>query len=139
MDKFVAVVECAIEQHNKFLVIKRPVGGHAAGTFAFPGGKVEYSDGKENKDILLHSIQREIFEEVGLKLIDPIRYVTSCHFVDSAGIPVLYVLFHCKLDKTPATLNVSLREVPEYHWLTQEEIHQHPLSPPWFKQYVQML
>ncbi len=51
MQKIVVVVECAIEHKGKFLLIKRPNEGHAGGLLAFPGGKVDFADGSEDKNI----------------------------------------------------------------------------------------
>ncbi len=84
MAKFIVVVECAIEHEGRFLVIQRPIGKHAEGLLSFPGGKFETTDGNESRDALLHAVKREVFEEVGLKLQDPINYVTSSYFIDSA-------------------------------------------------------
>lgn len=50
---FLAAVECALEHDGKYLFIQRPAGVHAAGLLAFPGGKVEYTDGDGNTNILL--------------------------------------------------------------------------------------
>ncbi len=137
MDRFLVVVECAIEHNNKFLIIKRPLGVHAAGFLAFPGGKVEYKDGGGN--ILAEAIKREVFEEVGLELVDPIRFVTSAYFKDSFQEHVLDVIFHCKLEKTKVEVKPALHEVPEHYWLTRGEILVHKDSPPWLKNYLSLV
>jgi 8-oxo-dGTP pyrophosphatase MutT (NUDIX family) len=65
MQRFVVVVECAIKLDDRYLLIKRPAGVHAAGLLAFPGGKVEYQDGIRDinsHNILLHAVKREVFE-----------------------------------------------------------------------------
>lgn len=134
MERFLVVVECAIEHNNKFLIIKRPAGVHAAGFLAFPGGKVEYKDGSGN--ILVEAIKREVFEEVGLELIDPIRFVTSSYFRDSHQEHVLDVIFHCKLEKSKTEVNPALHEVPEHYWLTVDEILAHKDTPPWLEGYL---
>lgn len=131
---FIVVVECAIEHQGKILLIKRPQGVHAAGFLAFPGGKVEYSDG--HRDILLHAVKREVFEEVGLELLDPIQFLTSSYFIDSYNKPVLDVIFYCKLESSSALVKPSLREVPEHFWLTRDEIEVHNDAPEWLKHYI---
>lgn len=135
-NKYIAVVECAIEHNNKFLIIKRPEGVHAEGFLAFPGGKVEAQDGEKDGDILIQAVIREVFEEVGLRLEDPVRYVTSSCFVDIKGNAVIDSIFHCKLNKTYLHINVSEREVAEYYWLTYDEILQAKNSPEWLRGYI---
>jgi len=135
-NKFVVVVECAIEHENKFLIIKRPEGSYAGGLLAFPGGKVEEQDSATGRNILLQAVTREVFEEVGLKLEDPPQYVTSSYFIDQKGNAIIDNIFHCKLTKTKININASEREVPEYYWLTYEEIQAAKNSPEWLKSYM---
>jgi len=139
MEQFLVVVECAIELQNKFLFIKRPKGVHAAGLLAFPGGKVEYGDGGENRDILMQAIKREVLEEVGLDLIDPINFLTSSCFIDSHNTQVLDVIFHCRIRNSCAEVKPSLREVPEYYWLTASEAMNHKNTPIWLQHYISYL
>jgi 8-oxo-dGTP diphosphatase len=133
MPRFLAAVECALEHDGKYLFILRPAGVHAAGLLAFPGGKVEYTDGHENTNILLDAVKREVFEEVGLRLMDPIHYVTSRYFVDSSQENVLDTIFYCKLEQTALDVNPSSKEVAEYYWLTPQELLQHPKAPIWLQ------
>ena len=124
-------VECALQFQNKFLMITRPAGKHAAGMLAFPGGGVEVTD-VANGDILLQAAKREVFEEVGLTIIDPVYYATSSYFLLSHNNhPVINVVFYANLVKTTLQLKISTREVPQYAWLTQNEILAAPNCPPW--------
>lgn len=134
--RFLVIVECAIEQEGRFLLIKRPAGVHAEGLLAFPGGKVEIEDGAGTNNILVQAVKREVLEEVGLDLIDPLQFITSSYFIDSFQEPVLDAIFHCKLQKTVLEIKASAREVPEYYWLSYEEILTHENSPVWLKQYM---
>jgi len=136
MSKFVVIVECAIEMNDTFLMIERPPDVHAAGLLAFPGGKVELDDGQNNNDILIEAMKREVLEEVGLQLIDPIQFVTSSYFITSDGEQVLNIIFHCKLEKTIAKIQASSREVPHFYWLTRSEIKMHQQAPIWLKRYM---
>lgn len=139
MEKFLVIVECAIEFEGKFLFIKRPKGVHAEGLLAFPGGKVECDDGGENRNILIQAIKREVLEEVGLDLTDPIHFLTSSYFVDSHNAQVLDVIFHCKIKNSSIEIKPSQREVPEYYWLTLSEALNHEKAPVWLKQYISYL
>ena len=139
MVKFTVAVECAIEYDGKILLIKRPPGVHAAGLLAFPGGGVEISDGQASElSVLQYAIRREVSEEVGLVLIDPIQFVTSHYFVDMHGNHVVDVVFYTKLVKTNAQVEPNVVEVPSYVWLTHEQIMQSS-APDWLKADVKMI
>jgi 8-oxo-dGTP pyrophosphatase MutT (NUDIX family) len=139
MKLYLKVVEVAIEHDNKFLIIKRPEGTHAGGLLSFPGGKVEEIDEQNEWDILRLAAKREILEEVGLDLKDYLKYIISNYFVDSIGAHVIDTIFHCKIEKTDLSISASAREVPEYYWLTAEEINKANNAPEWLKKYVQYI
>lgn len=137
MTKFIAVVECAIEYQGKFLIIERPQGGHAEGLLSFPGGKVEIADGEGGADVLVQAVRREVYEEVGLKLDNPIRYVTSSCFGDSkTGDQVVDAIFYCEIKEAPGELQVCSREVPHYYWLNREDILKASNCPEWLERYL---
>ncbi len=139
MKLYLKVVEVAIEHGEKFLIIKRPEGKHAGGLLSFPGGKVEEIDEQNEWDILRLAAKREILEEVGLDLKDDLKYITSNYFVGSNGSHVINTIFHCKIEKTDLIINASEREVPEYYWLTAEEINKAHNAPQWLKRCMQYL
>ncbi|OJU72818.1 MAG: hypothetical protein BGO07_01215 [Alphaproteobacteria bacterium 40-19] len=139
MKPYLKVVEVAIEHEEKFLIIKRPEGKHAGGLLAFPGGKVEEIDEQNEWDILRLAAKREIFEEVGLDLKDDLKYVISNYFVDDTGVHVIDTLFHCKVDKTDLKIKASPREVPEYYWLTEEQVNKAHNAPEWLKKSLQYI
>jgi 8-oxo-dGTP diphosphatase len=139
MKLYLNVVEVAIEHDERFLIIKRPEGKHAGGLLAFPGGKVEEMDEQNDWDILRFAAKREVLEEVGLDLKDSLKYIISNYFVDSMGAHVIDSVFHCKIEKTDLTIKASPREVPEYYWLTDQEINTAHNAPQWLKQYVQYI
>lgn len=135
--KYMVVVECAIEHNGKFLIIKRPMGTHAEGLLSFPGGKFENADGLNSPDALVQAAKREVFEEVGLEILDPLHYVTSSFFTDSkTGENIVDTIFHCKLDKSKVELKISEREVVEYYWLTLDEVQSKENCPEWLVTYL---
>ena len=138
MKNYLNVVDCAIEFNQKYLVIERPQGRHAGGLLSFPGGKVDPQDEIENQDILVQAVKREILEEVGIKLIDPLKYITSNFFVGDNGRHVIRILFHCILTEQPI-LNVSNFEVKRAECMSYEEINQMPNAPAWFKNDVNLI
>lgn len=119
---FVVYTECIVQKGESFLFIKRPTTSQAGGLFCFPGGKVDNEDGDHNSDVLLHAVKREIKEEVGMDLLDPISLVSTVMFEQiKDGKKVIGVTFHCNLKTTNPTVIPSPREVPEYKWMTFEE------------------
>lgn len=139
MKHYLVGVQCALEYEGKLLIIKRPPGVHAGGLLAFPGGKVDEFDEPHHRDVLRSAVRREIKEELGLNLEDPIEYVTSSFFVDSRGISVILSVFYCKLVNTPLTIIPNPDEVPEYYWMNQAEINHAENAPEWLKRYVSLV
>jgi len=139
MKQYLLVVECAIEYQGKFLIIKRPAGLHAGGFLAFPGGKVEEIDEKNEYDMLRLAAKREVFEEVGLTLKDHLEYVVSNYFVDNFGRHVIDTVFYCKIEKTQVEVKASNHEVAEYYWMTRDEIDQAEHCSPWMKKYFEYI
>lgn len=136
MKTYLAVVECVIEYNNTFLIIRRPNNSQqAAGLLSLPGGTVEALDEVNAYDMLRSAIKREIFEELGFHLKDPIDYLLTSYFVDNKGRHVLDSIFHHRLTSMP-TIVPSPTEVPAYYWMTIEEINTAPHAPEWLKKYI---
>lgn len=136
MERFVVVVECIIEHQDKYLLITRPQGVQAGGLLAFPGGKVDVEDGADDASILMNAVKREVLEEVGLDLQAPIEFVTSSFFLGPNEEPVMAVVFYVKLEEAQVDVKPSAREVPEYAWMTTDEISAHKNTPIWVKRYL---
>jgi 8-oxo-dGTP diphosphatase len=137
---FVVAVETILEKDGKFLVIQRPQGVYAGGKLAFPGGTVEQKDGEKNSEILHVAALREVAEEVGIELRDPISMLTHSSFFDEkTGLPVIHFVFYSKLKITDSTVIPNSREVPQYFWLTRQEIEKHTNSPVWLKKYLSLV
>ena len=60
--KYINVVACVLKKNGKILIASRPVTKKFSGFFEFPGGKVE------KDECLLESLDREIYEELGIRL-----------------------------------------------------------------------
>ena len=136
---FLVGAECIIEYQNRFLIIKRPPGKLGEGLLAFPGGTVETKDGDEQSDILRTAVKREVLEEVGIDLKDPVEYLTSSYFIDGKERPVVHTLFYCKLVTTSPHVTPLLSEVPEHYWMTQQEVNQASNAPEWIKKYLTLI
>ena len=60
--KYINVVACVLKKNGKILIASRPETKNFSGFFEFPGGKVE------KDECLLEALDREIYEELGIRL-----------------------------------------------------------------------
>jgi len=112
----VVFVEAWIRKEDKYLLAKRSTDDdQAPGTWALPGGKVEF----EKVDrILEKTLTREIREEVGVEVSNP-RYFFSRAFIRSSGDHVVGLSFlvdHLSGKAKP------LEDHDEVRWATIEEV-----------------
>ena len=133
-DVFIVNVEGAICKDDKWLVIKRSSKEeHAGGTLSLVGGKVDV-EGNTNH-ILERTIKREMDEEVGIDIKYEVTFVYSSSFVSDDGHNVINVVFLCEYDRGTAH-SKSPDEVEAVHWMTYDEIMNHPDAPPWTKESI---
>ena len=60
--KYINVVACVFKKNEKILIASRPETKKFSGFFEFPGGKVE------KDECLVEALDREIYEEIGIRL-----------------------------------------------------------------------
>ena len=60
--KHINVVACVLKKNEKILITSRPETKNFSGFFEFPGGKVE------KDEFLIEALDREIYEELGIRL-----------------------------------------------------------------------
>ncbi|GEL77427.1 NUDIX hydrolase [Tenuibacillus multivorans] len=132
---FIVNVEGAIISNGKWLVIKRSEKEeHAGGLLSLVGGKVEY-EGNSN-DILERTLQREIFEGVGVT-VSNLRYVNSSSFVTESGMNVVDIVFLCDCQSGKPHAK-SPDEVDEVTWMTTQEIISNPKAPIYLKKNINL-
>lgn len=139
MKLYLPVIECAIEHNDRFLVIQHPSDGYAGGMWSFPGGKLDVVDETYCFDVLRAAVKREVFEEVGLILEDPLHYVFSSYFVGKNDIPIINSTFYCNLSNTAPTVSIPPKEIAEYAWMRADEILNNANSAPWLKEYIPII
>ena len=88
--------------------------------------------------MLKFAAKREVLEEVGITLVDPLIYITS-DFTDLYDFPLIISVFHCVLEKSNTTVTPSEIEVPEYYWMNQEKINTAHNAPDCLKKYVSLI
>lgn len=139
MKLYLPVIECAIEHNGRFLVIQHPSEGYSGGMWSFPGGKLDTADEVQCFDVLRAAVKREIFEEVGLTLNDPLHYVFSSYFVGKHQTPIINSTFYCKLTGDAPIVTTNPKEIAGYAWMTSDEILNNPNAASWLKEYIPMI
>ncbi|AHG04506.1 NUDIX hydrolase [Halobacterium sp. DL1] len=127
MDEFAYVVnvDAAVVRDGEYLVIERSAEEeHAAGTVAFPGGKVEQTEGF---DAIENTARREVREETGVE-VGAVEYVSSNAFVADEGTQCLNVLTRCEYESGEPEARQP-DEVADAFWLPYEEFGAHPDVP----------
>jgi 8-oxo-dGTP diphosphatase len=128
---FIVNVEGVVRRGERYLLTLRSEREpHAPGTLALPGGKVEYSDARE--DTLEAALLREIFEETGVEAGNPV-YLESKWFCTDDGERVVDIIFLCDYLSGDAAAR-DADEITEVLWLTAAEVAAHPKAPPWTRQ-----
>ncbi|MBS4203628.1 NUDIX hydrolase [Lederbergia citrea] len=132
---FIVNVEGAIHRNNKWLLILRSEKEeHAGGSLSLVGGKCEIEG--NSSDILERTLQREIFEEVGIEVTD-LRYVNSSSFVTDSGLNVIDIVFICH-HKSGEPFAKSTEEVDDVIWMTTQEILSHNGLPTYLKENIKL-
>ncbi|MBS4195759.1 NUDIX hydrolase [Lederbergia citri] len=132
---FVVNVEGAIRRNDKWLLILRnEKEQHAGGSLSLVGGKCEIEG--NSSDILERTLQREIYEEVGIE-VTGLRYVNSSSFVTDSGLNVIDIVFICHL-KAGEPYAKSTEEVDDVVWMTTPEILSHNGLPTYLKENIKL-
>jgi 8-oxo-dGTP diphosphatase len=122
----VIAVNGMIHKDGKFLIVKRSENeiGYP-GKWQIPGGKLE------SKETLQQSLEREILEEVNLK-IKNIRYLTDFEFTRPDSYHVVGIVFLCDW----ASGEVKITDAhTDYKWITVEEAKDYDLIPRMLEQF----
>jgi len=107
-----------IRKNGKWLITKRPEGGHLEGYWEFPGGK------QENNENLQGCLEREIEEEVGLKVRANQVVLTVFHEYKTKVIS-LHALDCIVLDGEPRAI-----ECQDFRWVDLGDFQKYKFPPP---------
>ncbi len=108
------VVTGALCQGGKVLIQQRRGGKPGAGSWEFPGGKVEPGEAPEE------ALRRELKEELGIVVVDDVHPVS---FANDAHLVLL--LFDCGA----WTGNPEGKEGQALKWVALAELEQHEMLP----------
>lgn len=121
-------VEVAILREGRYLAIVRGEREeYGAGWFGFPGGTVDWDGPLQNA--IEETARREVFEEVGIPLDDPIVYIES-HTFDAAGSPILDIVVLARSssgDPWPKAPD----EVTAVEWMTAKALRADTRTQSW--------
>lgn len=133
---YIVNVCVALKRGDRWLLIVRHPGlGHAGGTLAIVGGKLEELSPVD--DVLEATVRREVAEEIGVDLTGvPLHYAESTFFVSDIGNPVVNVVFAAELPEGDEPYPAAPEEVSAVAWLTQEELEVAPDCPSWTLQNI---
>ena len=108
-------------EDGRVLLSRRKAGGHLAGAWEFPGGKVEA--GEDPRAALV----RELREELGIEVtVGDIVECTFHHYAD-AWKSVLLLFFAAA--RTPASRAPTAIDVAEVRWARRAELHDEEFPP----------
>lgn len=107
---------CFIVFKGNFLLLKR-IGGDQSGKWGVPAGK------REERELLLETLIREVREETSIALKNP-RYLETLYIVYRG----IYYRFHMYVEDLDACPDVVLNsEHSEYQWLSAHDALNLPL------------
>ncbi|MBM4138753.1 MAG: (deoxy)nucleoside triphosphate pyrophosphohydrolase [Nitrospira sp.] len=114
------VIEVAaglIWQDGRYLITRRKPGVHLAGFWEFPGGK------RETDESLVECLQRELFEELGVRVDLPIPYRIVRHDYPEKTVELHF--FRCAIEEgEPVPV-----ECAEIRWVLPGELTQFTFPP----------
>ncbi|KOP78307.1 DNA mismatch repair protein MutT [Lysinibacillus sp. FJAT-14745] len=131
---FIVNVEGAIRKDDKWIIVERSKKEeHAGGLLSLIGGKVDIEGNSPN--ILEKTLKREIFEEIGVKVKENLKYIHSTSFVTDKGENVVDIIFLCEYESGDFFVKQP-EEVENVFLLATEEILNNPQAPLFLKEYI---
>jgi len=114
------VIEVAaglIHRDGRYLIARRKAGVHLAGFWEFPGGK------RETSESFTECLQRELFEELSVRIDLPIPYQIVHHSYEDKIVELHF--FRCAIEQgEPVPLDCE-----EIRWVFPEELTQFTFPP----------
>lgn len=116
------VVSCFCEFNKQFLLLHRQDHKDRGNLWGVPAGKIDPGE------TVLQAVQREIFEETGLKEnLENIEHFIKV-YVRYPDYDFIYHIFHIKLDRT-FDVKIDSREHKAFTWVTPTQALEMNLVP----------
>jgi 8-oxo-dGTP diphosphatase len=115
--KVIEVAAGLIHHEGRYLIAKRKTGVHLAGFWEFPGGK------REPGESLEECLQRELFEELSVRIDWPVPYRIVRH--DYVEKTVELHFFRCRIEEGQA----APIDCAEVRWVLPGELTQFTFPP----------
>jgi A/G-specific adenine glycosylase len=112
------VTAAVIQADGRVLIAQRPLSGLLGGLWEFPGGKLEETDGS-----LAEGLQREIQEELGLKII-----VGAAFGVYRHAYTHFRITLHAFLCVPAAGEQLDSAAHPEARWVLLQQLTDFPMG-----------
>jgi len=130
---FVANVVVYRPSDNRCLILKRSARERVhPSKWAIPGGKLEWQDmdlshptrlnGEvlDFEDAVEKLLERELFEEAGIKIDGPIHFINDVAFVRPDEVPVVLIKFAAKYKSGEVKLEPGAFD--DYAWVNSDEV-----------------
>jgi mutator protein MutT len=115
--KVVEVAAGLIRQDGRYLIARRKPDVHLAGFWEFPGGKREAGESLEE------CLQRELFEELRIRVGRPVPYQVVRHDYPDRVVELHF--FRCEIEQGPA-MPVGCAEI---RWVRPDELVTYQFPP----------
>lgn len=115
--KVIEVAAGIIHHGGRYLIARRKPGVHLAGFWEFPGGK------READESLTECLQRELFEELGVRVDLPIPYRVVRHDYPEKIVELHF--FRCAIEEGEA----EPVDCEEIRWVLPEELPRFEFPP----------
>jgi 8-oxo-dGTP diphosphatase len=117
MADLVEVAAGLIVEEGRYLIAKRRRGVHLAGLWEFPGGK------REQGETLEECLQRELFEELSIRIQTPVPFQTIRHEYPEKTVELHF--FHCTIGEGRA----APIDCDEIRWVHPSEMAAYQFPP----------
>jgi mutator protein MutT len=113
----IRVAAGVILRDGRYLITRREAGTHLEGFWEFPGGRCEAGESLED------CLRRELYEELGVEIADPVLFQTIRHEYKERKVELHF--FRCSIQKGEARpLGCS-----DLRWATVEELTNYEFPP----------
>ncbi len=113
------VAVALLDADNRVLLAQRPAGKHLAGTWEFPGGKLE--DGETPEAALIRELKEELDIDIRASCLAPLTFVSHSY----EKFHLLMPLYICRTWRG----KVNAQEGQKLAWVSSQRLRDYPMPP----------